>query len=127
MHSKVKLNDFINQLNEDYGPSEMIPDVNRQQMGMKTEVPSTPSSVNDIMSKHYRSDVSPENIPYPLNDFDNIAADAYVNIQNLEDLLKIAKTNAVIKNKKSIDSITKELLKLKKNLVDISGKVVKIK
>ncbi len=79
------------------------------------------------MNKQNRSDVAPENIPYPLNEFDDVVAGTFVSLQNLEELLKHASTNAVIKNKKSLDVIGKEIVELKGKLVDISKKVRKIK
>ena len=126
MQPTTKFEDFIKILKEDYG-QEMMPDVVRDQMGQKTEYPPQPSSVQDIMNKQERSDIAPENIPYPLNDFDNIASNAFIALQNLEELLKIANTNEVIKNKKPLDSISKEIVKLKGNIVDITKKVSKIK
>ena len=126
MQPTTKFEDFIKILKEDYG-QEMMPDVVRDQMGQKTEYPSQPSSVQDIMNKQERSDIAPENIPYPLNDFDNIASNAFIALQNLEELLKIANTNEVIKNNKPLDSISKEIVKLKGNIVDITKKVSKIK
>ena len=126
MQPTTKFEDFIKILKEDYG-QEMMPDVVRDQMGQKTEYLSQPSSVQDIMNKQERSDIAPENIPYPLNDFDNIASNAFIALQNLEELLKIANTNEVIKNKKPLDSISKEIVKLKGNIVDITKKVSKIK
>ena len=137
MHSTTKFEDFVNLLNEqeygsvkvieeDYG-QEMMPDVVRDQMGLKTEYPSQPSSVQDIMNKQQRSDVAPENVPYPLNEFDNVASNAFVALQNLEELLKIANTNEVIKDKTPLDGLGKEIVKLKGNLVEITKKVSKIK
>ena len=126
MQPTTKFEDFIKILNEDYSET-IIPDVARDQMGLKTEYPSQPSSVQDIFNKNNRSDIAPENIPYPLNDFDNIASNAFIALQNLEELLKIANTNEVIKNKKPLDSIGKEIVKLKGNIVDITKKVSKIK
>jgi hypothetical protein len=104
-----------------------MPDVVRDVSGQKTEYPSEPSSVQDIFNKNYRSDVAPENIPYPLNEFDDVAANAFVALQNLEELLKIANTNEVIKNKEPLDDCGKEIVKLKGKLVDITKKVSKIK
>ena len=127
MHSTTKFEDFVNLLNEQEYGSEIMPDVVRDQMGLKTEYPSQPSSVQDIFNKTNRTDIAPENIPYPLNEFDDVVANAFVAIQNLEELLKIADTNTVIKNKKPIEGISKELIKLKGKLVDISKKVSKIK
>jgi len=126
MRSTTKFEDFIKILNEDYG-QEMMPDVVRDVSGQKTEYPSQPSSVQDIFNKNNRSDVAPENIPYPLNEFDDVVANAFIALQNLEELLKIANTNEVIKNKKPLDSIGKEIVEMKGNLVDISKKVSKIK
>lgn len=126
MHSTIKFEDFVNVLKEDYG-QEMMPDVVRDQQGLKTDYPPQATSVRDIMKQKYRSDVAPENMPYPLNDFEQIASDAFISIQNLENLLKIAKTNEVIKNKQPLDSLSKELVSIKKQIVDIIGKVYKIK
>jgi len=126
MQSYKKLEDFVKVIKEDAG-QEMMPDVTRDQPGQKTEYPSQPSSVQDIMNKQNRSDVAPENIPYPLNEFDDVVAGTFVSLQNLEELLKHASTNAVIKNKKSLDVIGKEIVELKGKLVDISKKVRKIK
>jgi len=126
MQSTTKFEDFVKLIKEDPG-QEMMPDVVRDQPGQKTEYPSQPSSVRDILSKQQRSDVAPENVPYPLNEFDDVASNAFVALQNLEELLKIANTNAVIKNKNPLDEIGKDIVKMKGNLVDISKRVGKIK
>ena len=126
MQSYKKFEDFVKVIEEDAG-QEMMPDVTRDQPGQKTEYPSQPSSVQDIFNKQNRSDVAPENVPYPLNEFDDVVAGAFVAIQNLEELLKIANTNTVIKDKKPIGQISKEIVELKGKLVDISKKVSKIK
>ena len=126
MQSTTKFKDFVKLIKEDPG-QEMMPDVVRDQPGQKTEYPSQPSSVRDIMNKQQRSDVAPENVPYPLNEFDDVASNAFVALQNLEELLKIANTNTVIKNKKPLDEIGKDIVKMKGNLVDISKRVGKIK
>ena len=83
--------------------------------------------MEDIFNKQNRTDVAPENVPYPLNEFDDIVAGTFVSLQNLEELLKIANTNTFIKNRKPLDSIGKEIVELKGRLVDISKKVSKIK
>jgi len=126
MQSYKKFKDFVKVIKEDAG-QEIMPDVTRDQPGQKTEYPSQPSSVQDIMSRQNRSDVAPENVPYPLNEFDDVVAGAFVSLQNLEELLKIANTNTVIKDKKPIEGIGKEIVELKGRLVDISKKVSKIK
>ena len=123
MQSTVRFNDFVKILEE----QDMIPDSNRQVMGMKSMDEPLATNVNDFFSQVYRSDVAPENIPYPLNEFDNVASNAYIAIQNLESILKIAEGNAVIKNKKPLKPISKELVNLKKEIVDITKKVSKIK
>jgi len=123
MQSTGKFNDFVKILEE----QDMIPDSNRQVMGMKSMDEPLATNVNDFFSQVYRSDVAPENIPYPLNEFDNVASNAYIAIQNLESILKIAEGNAVIKNKKPLKPISKELVNLKKEIVDITKKVSKIK
>ena len=124
MQPNTKFKDFVKVLEEDYG-QEMMPDVVRDQMGLKTEYPSQPSSVQDIFNKANRTDIAPENIPYPLNEFDDVVSNAFIAIQNLEELLKLANTNTVIKNKKPLDSVGKELVELKGKLVDIVKKLVK--
>lgn len=123
MESTGKFNDFVKLLEE----QDMIPDSNRQVTGMKSMDEPLATNVNDFFSQVYRSDVAPENIPYPLNEFDNVASNAYIAIQNLENLLQIAETNTVIKNKKPLKPISKELVSLKKEIVDITKKVSKIK
>lgn len=123
MQSTGKFNDFVKLLEE----QDMIPDSNRQVTGMKSMDEPLATNVNDFFSQVYRSDVAPENVPYPLNEFDNVASNAYIAIQNLESILKIAEGNAVIKNKKPLKPISKELVNLKKEIVDITKKVSKIK
>ena len=123
MQSTGKFNDFVKLLEE----QDMIPDSNRQVMGMKSMDEPLATNVNDFFSQVYRGDVAPENVPYPLNEFDNVASNAYIAIQNLESILKIAEGNAVIKNKKPLKPISKELVNLKKEIVDITKKVSKIK
>ena len=118
-----KFNDFVELLKED----DMIPNSDRQMMGLKSENEPFATNVNDFFSAIQRKDVSPENIPYPLNKFDDISSDAYIAIQNLENILKIAEGNAVIKNQKSIGSLKSNLISLKKEIVDIANKVNKIK
>jgi len=123
MQSTGKFNDFVKLLEE----QDMIPDSNRQVMGIKSMDEPLATNVNDFFSQVYRKDVAPENIPYPLNEFDNVASNAYIAIQNLESILKMAETNAVIKNKKPLSTISDELVGIKKEIVDITKKVSKIK
>jgi hypothetical protein len=93
MQSTTKFKDFVKLILQEDPGQQMMPDVVRDQPGQKTEYPSQPSSVQDIMNKQERSDVAPENVPYPLNEFDNVASNAFIALQNLEELLKIANTN----------------------------------
>lgn len=123
MQSTSKFKDFVNILKE----QEMIPDSNRQVQGIASYEEPKATSVNDFFSQVYRKDVAPENTPYPLDKFDDIASNAFIAIQNLENILKVASTNTVIKNKKPLDTIQKELITLKKEIVDITRKVSKIK
>jgi hypothetical protein len=126
MQPTTKFEDLSKVIKEDYG-HEMMPDVVRDQSGQATEYPPQASNVKDIFNKNNRTDVAPENIPYPLNEFDDVVANAFVSLQNLEELLKHANTNTVIKDKSPIDKISKEIIGLKGKLVDISKKVSKIK
>ena len=54
MHSTIKFEDFVNVLKEDYG-QEMMPDVVRDQQGLKTDYPPQATSVKDIMNQKYLS------------------------------------------------------------------------
>ena len=126
MQPTTKFEDLSKVIKEDYS-DEMIPDVYRDQLGLKTEYPAGPSNVKDMFNKNKRTDIAPENIPYPLNNFDEVVSNAFVSLQNLENLLKMANTNTVIKDKSPIDKIGKEIVQLKGKLVDISKKVSKIK
>ena len=119
----TKFKDFVDQLNED----SINPDTNRDMLGLKDESLPNPTNVNDYFRSKNRSDVAPENIPYPLEQIDNMASNAFIAIQNIEEILKMAKTNAIIKDKTLIDVIEKKVLKLKKDIVDIDILSTKIK
>ena len=56
-----------------------------------------------------------------------MASNAFISIQNIEEILKLAKTNAVIKDKTLIDVVEKKVIKLKKDIVDIDILSTKIK
>ena len=119
----TKFKDFVQQLNED----DMIPDTKRDMLGLKDESLPNPTNVNDYFRFKERTDVAPENVPYPLGEVSNMTSNAFIALQNLEGLLKIAKTNAVIKDKTLIDVVEKKVLKLKKDIVDIDFLSTKIK
>mgnify|MGYP003108684717 FL=1 len=119
----TKFKDFVQQLNED----DMIPDTKRDMLGLKDESLPNPTNVNDYFRSKERTDVAPENVPYPLGEVSNMTSNAFIALQNLEGLLKIAKTNAVIKDKTLIDVVEKKVLKLKKDIVDIDFLSTKIK
>ena len=119
----TKFKDFVDQLNED----SMNPDTNRDMLGLKDESLPNPTNVNDYFRSKNRTDVAPENIPYPLEQINNMASNAFISIQNIEEILKLAKTNAVIKDKTLIDVVEKKVIKLKKDIVDIDILSTKIK
>ena len=119
----TKFKDFVDQLNED----SINPDTNRDMLGLKDESLPNPTNVNDYFRSKNRTDVAPENIPYPLEQMNNMASNAFISIQNIEEILKLAKTNAVIKDKTLIDVVEKKVIKLKKDIVDIDILSTKIK
>jgi len=119
----TKFKDFVDQLNED----SINPDTNRDMLGLKDESLPNPTNVNDYFRSKNRTDVAPENIPYPLEQINNMASNAFISIQNIEEILKLAKTNAVIKDKTLIDVVEKKVIKLKKDIVDIDILSTKIK
>ena len=105
----------------------MIPDSGRSVLGLKDESLPQATNVNDYFRSKERSDVSPENIPYPLEQVPNMTSNAFISIQNIEEIIKLAKTNAVIKDKDLLDLIEKKALRLKKEIVDIDILSSKIK
>jgi len=120
---KVKFKDFVYQINED----EMKPDSDRQILGLKDESLPQANNVNDYFRSKQRTDVAPENIPYPLEQVSNMTSNAFISIQNIEEIVKLAKTNAVIKDKDLLDVIEKKARKLKKEIVEIDILSTKIK
>lgn len=111
----TKFIDFVQQINED----AIEPTTKRDMLGLKDESLPQASNVNDYFRSKERSDVAPENIPYPLEQINNMASNAFISLQNMEEILKIAKTNAVIKDKSLIEVLQKKIRRVKKEIVEI--------
>ena len=65
----TKFIDFVQQINED----TMEPDTKRDMLGLKDESLPQATNVNDYFRSKERSDVAPENIPYPLDQINKIS------------------------------------------------------
>ena len=48
-----------------------------------------------------------------------MASNAFISLQNMEEILNIAKTNAVIKDKSLIEVLQKKIRRVKKEIVEI--------
>ena len=110
-----------------------IPDVNRQVSGIGSNVMDAgATTVRDFVQRaNNLPNAYDTSKPYPLDSIDAIAADAFINIGNLQRDLEIAKVNPVLKREKdqkaiedleqNLKDITKLLLDFDKTLSIIKG------
>ena len=110
-----------------------IPDVNRQVSGIGSNVMDAgATTVRDFVQRvNNLPNAYDTSKPYPLDSIDAIAADAFINIGNLQRDLEIAKVNPVLKSEKdqkaiegleqNLKDITKLLLDFDKTLSIIKG------
>lgn len=123
MQNKGKLKMFIEHiLNED-----QIPDSNRQVNGLSSDTPPQQVNVNDLFKRQSADDTAPKLLQYPLNSFDNISSDLFINIQNIMSMLKSAHNNPSINNKKDVKDCYNKAKSIEQQIVDLSKSVRKIK
>jgi hypothetical protein len=120
----MKFKALTQQLEED----NVMPDVNIvMSPGVDQDYSPSATSQFDMLTKKYASDEAPDLQPYPLNHFTDVASDAFIKISNLVELIKQAKNNPAVKNKLPLAALEKELDNITKEIVEINGKVAKIK
>ena len=95
-----------------------IPDVKRQITGIGSNVMDAgATTVGDFVQRaNNLPNAYDTSQPYPLGSIDEIAADAFLNISNMQRDLEIAKGNPVMKKKKDLKAIED----LEQNLKDIT-------
>lgn len=112
--------------------SEM-PDVSRQVTGIGTNTMDAGATTLGDFTRRENGlpNTHDSGVAYPLDSIDDIAADAFLNISNMQRDLEIAKSNPVLKSDKhqkiidklelNLKDITKSLLDFDKTLSIIKG------
>ena len=110
-------------MNEYLKEDSTILDIKRQQSGLKKgEQLLKPNIVGDLLNTNQSKDFAPTLKPYPLDRFDRISTDAFIQVLNLRKILDIAKSNPAISNKYSqhMEQAGKLLEKVGEDLVEIN-------
>lgn len=95
-----------------------IPDINRQMTGLGTNpLDAGATTLADFTRRaNGLPNTHDTGVPYPLDSIDAIAANAFLNVSNLQRDIEIAKQNPTLKGEKQ----QKVLDKLEQNLKDIT-------
>jgi|TARA_R110000803_G_scaffold208099_1_gene276556 hypothetical protein len=123
MQNKGKLKMFVEHLLSE----DQIPDSQRQTNGISSESPPQQVDVNDLLKRQSSDDTAPKLEQYPLNTFNEISSDLFINVQNLMSMLKSAFNNPSIKDKKSVAECYNIANSIDQTVVDLAKKVGKIK
>lgn len=123
MQNKGKLKMFVEHLLSE----DQIPDSQRQVNGISSESPPQQVDVNDLLKRQSSDDTAPKLEQYPLNTFNEISSDLFINVQNLMSMLKSAYNNPSIKDKKGVAECYNSANAIEQKIVDLSKKVGKIK
>ncbi len=110
-----------------------IPDVNRQITGMGTEYANSGGErlgnllqrKNDLPNAHDETGV-----PYPLDNIDAIIADIFININNVQQAVEIAKNNPTLKSKRKqrlLRAMEGDLRNIAKTMLDFDDHLAIIK
>ena len=100
-----------------------ILNVHRLQPGIKkSEEIVKPNTVGNLLDANKSKDNAPTLKPYPLDRFDRISTDAFIQVLNLRKMLDIAKSNPAISKKYSehISIASKLLEKIGQDIVEIN-------
>lgn len=100
-----------------------IPDVQRQVAGMGTSYADAGgTTVGDLVSRKNGIPNAHDNgVPYPLDSIDSVLADVFLNLNNVQQDIDLAKGNPVLKSEKKqklLNSLEKNLKDITKSLVD---------
>ena len=123
MQNKGKLKMFVEHLLSE----DQILDSQRQTNGISSESPPQQVDVNDLLKRQSSDDTAPKLEQYPLNTFNEISSDLFINVQNLMSMLKSAFNNPSIKDKKSVAECYNIANSIDQTVVDLAKKVGKIK
>ena len=123
MQNKGKLKMFVEHLLSE----DQIPDSQRQTNGISSESPPQQVDVNDLLKRQSSDDTAPKLEQYPLNTFNEISSDLFINVQNLMSMLKSAFNNPSIKDKKSVAECYNIANSIDQTVVDLAKKVGKIR
>ena len=110
-----------------------IPDVNRQMTGMGSAYAQSGGEVmhNLLQRKNnYPNSHDETGVPYPLDNIDSIIADLFINLNNIQRAIEIAKSNPILKDKSKqriIDDMEKDLRNIAKTMLDFDDHLAIIK
>jgi len=123
MQNKGKLKMFVDHLLSE----DQIPDSSRQVNGISSDTPPQQVDVNSLLKQQSSDDKAPKLNQYPLNAFNEISSDLFINVQNIISMLKSAYNNPSIKDKNSVQECYEVANSIEQKIVDLSKKVGKIK
>lgn len=123
MQNKGKLKMFVEQLLGE----DQIPDVNREVSGISSDTPPQQVDVNDLLRRQASDGTAPKLDQYPLNSFNGILSDLFINVENTISMLKSAYNNPSIEDKESVKDSYKVAKSIEKLIVDLNEKVTKIR
>ena len=122
MQTKGNLQMFIDQIITE----DQMSDTNVQITGMATEIPPQQMEINNLIKSQQSDDKAPQLQKYPLDKFDDISSDLYINIQNMISMLKSAYSNPSIENKKQVKKCYDIVKSIENATVDLNKNVHKI-
>ena len=99
-------------------------DGHRRQMGMnKPESNPKTNIVGGLIDANNEKTVAPKQLPFPLEHFDSMATELFIQALNLRKMVDTAKNNPEVykRNKTTIDTLQTKLESLAKDVVDISN------
>jgi len=123
MQNKGKLKMFVEQLLSE----DQIPDVNREVSGISSDTPPQQMDVNALLRRQSSDGTAPKLDQYPLNSFNGILSDLFINVENTISMLKSAYNNPSIEDKESVKDSYKVAKSIEKLIVDLNEKVTKIR
>jgi len=106
---------------------DQIPDVNREVGGISSDTPPQQVDVNDLLRRQSSDGTAPKLDQYPLNSFNGILSDLFINVENTISMLKSAYNNPSIEDKESVKDSYKVAKSIEKLIVDLNEKVTKIR
>lgn len=106
---------------------DQIPDVNREVSGISSDTPPQQMDVNALLRRQSSDGTAPKLDQYPLNSFNGILSDLFINVENTISMLKSAYNNPSIEDKESVKDSYEVAKSIEKLIVDLNKKVTKIR